>query len=417
MGLIFIILFICGSSRVDAFDNILRNKSDTNIGTFLTDGMGSVTCVSVNLSLNVNYRLEKNFSSTIIKVHFKEPHNASLTIYINGFYSWYQPTDTTEVIIVGQRTLETIRLNFDSTEPIEVCEIEMMGCEKNYFGDGCTPCDLPVNCEVCDVLTGSCYRCLSNLTGPDCVQENKNIILGNIPDGLSPWYLYYNEKKLYEIDGFLLTDGLINKSNCQSFAELPLRIHIWAGFNRLFYIGMLKFYMLFDNIPDAENVILQFDVSGSSHKWHGNFSVSVDGTYSLPYTKYSGYIFIQIAFVYTNVSWSSKAYVCELEVNGCPSESYGTPCRKCNSGCTHSMCDQWDGSCICAASYPDFFCPQGALCRHGLYGKYCDQNCSSHCNTSFECHQVNGTCIGGCQDGWGSDKCDKGRKSLWVYIF
>lgn len=44
------------------------------------------------------------------------------------------------------------------------------GCEKNYFGDGCTPCDLPVNCEVCDVLTGSCYRCLSNLTGPDCVQ-------------------------------------------------------------------------------------------------------------------------------------------------------------------------------------------------------------------------------------------------------
>lgn len=45
------------------------------------------------------------------------------------------------------------------------------------------------------------------------------------------------------------------------------------------------------------------------------------------------------------------------------------------------------------------------------YGKYCDQNCSSHCNTSFECHQENGTCIGGCQDGWGSDKCDKGMPS------
>lgn len=62
---------------------------------------------------------------------FIEPHNASLTVYINGFYSWYQPTDTTEVIIVGQRTLETIRLNFDSTEPIEVCEIEMIG--KLFF--------------------------------------------------------------------------------------------------------------------------------------------------------------------------------------------------------------------------------------------------------------------------------------------
>lgn len=56
-----------------------------------------------------------------------ESLNASLLIYINGLYSWYQPTDTTEVIIVGQRTLETIRLRFDITEPIEVCEIEMIG--------------------------------------------------------------------------------------------------------------------------------------------------------------------------------------------------------------------------------------------------------------------------------------------------
>lgn len=53
----------------------------------------------------------------------------------------------------------------------------------------------------------------------------------------------------------------------------------------------------------------------------------------------------------------------------------------------------------------------GKLCRHSLYGKYCDQNCSSHCNSSFECHQGNMTCIGGCQDGWGSDRCDKGMPS------
>lgn len=60
-----------------------------------------------------------------------ESLNASFNIYINGFYSWYQPTDPTEVIIVGQRTLETIRLELYSTEPIEVCEIEMIG--KNIF--------------------------------------------------------------------------------------------------------------------------------------------------------------------------------------------------------------------------------------------------------------------------------------------
>lgn len=49
------------------------------------------------------------------------------------------------------------------------------------------------------------------------------------------------------MDGFLLTDGLKNKSNCQGFAEPPLGANIWAGFNNLFYIKVLKFYMLFDS--------------------------------------------------------------------------------------------------------------------------------------------------------------------------
>lgn len=58
-----------------------------------------------------------------------EFNNASLTIYINHFYTLYHPTDPTEVIIVGQRTLEAIHLEFSSNEPLEVCEIEMIGKE------------------------------------------------------------------------------------------------------------------------------------------------------------------------------------------------------------------------------------------------------------------------------------------------
>lgn len=52
-------------------ENILCNKSDTDIGTLLTDGTGNDTCVSIDTSLSVYYQLEKNFSSSIIKVHFK----------------------------------------------------------------------------------------------------------------------------------------------------------------------------------------------------------------------------------------------------------------------------------------------------------------------------------------------------------
>lgn len=51
----------------------------------------------------------------------------SLIMCINGYYSWYQPTDPTQVITAGQRTLEAISLGFYSPKPIEVCEIEMIG--------------------------------------------------------------------------------------------------------------------------------------------------------------------------------------------------------------------------------------------------------------------------------------------------
>lgn len=52
-------------------------------------------------------------------------------MYINGYYSWYQPTDPTQVITAGQRILEAISLGFYSPKPIEVCEIEMIG--KTFF--------------------------------------------------------------------------------------------------------------------------------------------------------------------------------------------------------------------------------------------------------------------------------------------
>lgn len=51
--------------------NILRGESDANIGTSLTDGSRSVTCVSINLSLDVYYRLENSFSFSSIRVFFK----------------------------------------------------------------------------------------------------------------------------------------------------------------------------------------------------------------------------------------------------------------------------------------------------------------------------------------------------------
>lgn len=192
----------------------------------------------------------------------------------------------------------------------------MIGCEKNSFGDGCTSCTLPENCEDCDVLTGSCYRCLSNLTGPNCLQENDNVILRNIPAIRSA--SYRTDTTSYSVDRFLLTDGLLNKSNCQSFAEVHVPTNVRMIVNTVKYhsIKTIKFHMLFDNIPGAGNIILQFAVNDDKSIWHGNLSFSEDGIYSLPYVKNAKFLDIDIAFAYTNVSLSTKAYVCELEING-----------------------------------------------------------------------------------------------------
>ena len=155
---------------------------------------------------------------------------------------------------------------------------------------------------------------------------------------------------------------------------------------------------------------------------------------------------------------------------GCLSGYYGTTCTWCNhSGCAADFCHSLDGSCVCASNNFDvttcpegtctiqtyyflflaifvWLCPEfhimcmvfvakswflvfpncyllhlGVLCKSGWFGKYCDQRCSNHCNVSYECYQGNGTCIGGCADGWTSDRCDQGKtrnhnESSWLHI-
>ena len=89
------------------------------------------------------------------------------------------------------------------------------------------------------------------------------------------------------------------------------------------------------------------------------------------------------------------------------------------------LCDYVLNSTLCVWSwflvFPNcYLLHLGVLCKSGWFGKYCDQRCSNHCNVSYECYQGNGTCIGGCADGWTSDRCDQGKTSnhyasSWLY--
>lgn len=77
--------------------------------------------------------------------------------------------------------------------------------------------------------------------------ENDNVILRNIPAIRSA--SYRTDTTSYSVDRFLLTDGLLNKSNCQSFAEVhvPTNVRIIVNTVKYHSIKKIKFHMLFDS--------------------------------------------------------------------------------------------------------------------------------------------------------------------------
>ncbi|XP_062594991.1 uncharacterized protein LOC134256361, partial [Saccostrea cucullata] len=48
---------------------------------------------------------------------------------------------------------------------LEICEVEIKGCEVNKYGEDCIFCG--ESCKVCDIIEG-CTHCSGNLTGPKC---------------------------------------------------------------------------------------------------------------------------------------------------------------------------------------------------------------------------------------------------------
>ena len=47
-------------------------------------------------------------------------------------------------------------------------------------------------------------------------------------------------------------------------------------------------------------------------------------------------------------------------------------------------------------------------CNDTHYGQDCNHTCG-HCWDHTQCHHVNGSCLGGCEEGFIGDKCMKGK--------
>lgn len=47
-------------------------------------------------------------------------------------------------------------------------------------------------------------------------------------------------------------------------------------------------------------------------------------------------------------------------------------------------------------------------CSNATYGQYCIEKCG-HCRDQRDCHNVNGSCLSGCEDGYRGELCNSSK--------
>ncbi|XP_052694168.1 multiple epidermal growth factor-like domains protein 10 [Crassostrea angulata] len=108
--------------------------------------------------------------------------------------------------------------------------------------------------------------------------------------------------------------------------------------------------------------------------------------------------------------------LCEVEVYGCDSGSYGVDCNEiCGNCLNESQCSNVNGTCFtgCNAGYEGDLCK--TECNRGSYGYECNETCG-HCRNNSYCFPINGTCLTVCDVGYEGalckTQCDKGSYGI-----
>ncbi|XP_048750156.2 uncharacterized protein LOC125662024 [Ostrea edulis] len=430
-----LLLFL--ASEVTAFYNVARGKSFTaykyneqgarQIYTWRINDGKKDTCHTFkgrNFRFTTDLGKTCNIRSSVIT--FKGNISGMATFrYSDDSNTWpfsvyetYVSNITQKVEFHLQRTGRRVDLSFWTTNDFEfeLCEIEIYGCESDYFGCDCQPCIKDDNCKVCDVNNGECYVCNTGYKGPNCSTSTGTDDKVQMTDT----HLYYNDGNFdVHLPSYLLVDGDTTQPSCIDLRSClnracAMRLEVMNTPN-------VKDVQLYFDYKDAADIRVDFTMISNSNRYQSRVPFYQTGVekispnisevkMSFPYPVNSINITFKLSVDELEEMGNTSVLLCELKVNGCPRNHYGSPCTPCYVNCAE--CHSFDGSCFsCYAGYMGWNCRQA--CFTGTYGPNCAMICSDHCLTPHVCDHVIGTCHGGCTAGWMNNECNQPCYNGW----
>lgn len=292
---------------------------------------------------------------------------------------------------------------------LEICEVEIYGCEQNQYGENCTECNN--RCLECDVTKG-CISCQGKFTGSYCELCLPGYTGNNCeitcPSG------WYGLNCSMECSSHCFDDETCYHENgtCLRGCDPGYRDHTCSKecIKGTYGLGCLQ------NCSGNcfENQTCDF-VSGNcplgcSKGWTSSdcFIACSNGTFgeNCMYNC-SGHCFKNETCNRfdgacdngCDIGWDGEA--CDRE---CPSGTFGFQCNStCENNCKNQMCHSVTGMCTfgCIDGWIGDTCIE--VCPDGFFGGGCSENCG-RCEIGT-CHHVNGSCSGPCQVGWMGERC------------
>ncbi|XP_062607706.1 protein draper-like [Saccostrea cucullata] len=281
----------------------------------------------------------------------------------------------------------------DSRGPVlEICEIEVIGCNIRHFGENCALCNA---CSVCDVINGNC-SCQPGHYAPGCQPCSKNCGNGSC-DGR---------------DGRCISEcnsGYYG-SYCNRTCSVNCENHICdQNYGNCTCIRGWK--PPYCNECDINHYGIDCSMECSASCTSGCYMVTGFCKGSCKVGKFGNF-----CNKTCNADCRNGCHRDNAHCKDCVAGKFGAMCQKnCGKGCT-SNCVQNNGSCACNIGWQGTFCKD---CSPHYYGELCEHKCSTGCLN--ETCLSNGSCIEGCKGENLDEKCtvnkissEKNTNSSWT---